>query len=410
VFLSGFMLSMVGAVLASRYQRRLPAIELIAIHSTMLFLCCMVCHGEAYRLRPQPRYLTGYYLMIALGGAAGGVIVAIIAPLIFKTYMEFNIGMAGCCLLAFLADKTPALRRGRRRWVYAAVVATLAILVAIFPTAPPPYRSGDRLVTRTRNFFGVATVWERSPNDPGSHRYILEHGTTIHGLQLVNPAARRVPTAYYGVNSGVGMAVREVLQGGSRRIGVVGLGVGTIAAYGRPGDAVRFYEINPAIERLARSLFSYLAESLATVDVVMGDARLSLETEPPQNFDILVLDAFSSDSVPVHLLTREAFELYLRHLRPDGIIAVHVSARHVDLGSVAIMLGNHMRLKSAWIHDEGDQASVTLMSDWVLLSRNESFMYSDAVRRRSGSPLRDYARVGVWTDDRVNLFKALSWP
>jgi SAM-dependent methyltransferase len=406
VFLSGFMLSMVGAVLTAIYQQHLSAVAQIAIFCTMLFLCCMVCHGEVYRLRPQPHYLTGYYLMIALGGAAGGVFVAIIAPLIFRTYLELNLGMMACCLFVLLADKTPALRRGRRRWVYVSLIILVGVLVALVPTSP--FYTGWTVLTRHRNFYGVATVWERSAGDPLRHCRLLEHGTTVHGIQLVDPAVRRAPTAYYGVKSGVGVALLQLLQGGeSRRIGVVGLGVGTIAAYGRPGDTVRFYEINPVIERLARSLFGYLADSLAKVDVVMGDARLSLEGEPPQEFDILVLDAFSSDSVPVHLLTKEAFDLYLRHLRPDGVIAVHASTRHVDLELVAFTLADHFKLQAALIEDAGEDSEGTLASSWVLLSRNEALMNSNAIRAAAGASQANYPRTDLWTDDRANLLKIL---
>jgi hypothetical protein len=397
---------MIGVILAGVFAKDLSTVTQIAIFSAMLFLCCMTCHGEVYRLKPDPRHVTSYYLMIALGGAAGGAFVAVIAPLIFHTYLELNLGLVACCLFIFLADKTPALHQRRRRWLYIGMIICIGALVAIVQNSPIS-NTGERAIIRTRNFFGVVTIWEKDAGDPAKHQYSLQHGTTIHGLQFVDPDKRLKPTSYYGPASGVGRAVSALPQAGNRQIGVVGLGVGTLAAYGRVGDTIRFYEINPAIEHLARSFFGYIANSSATVDVVMGDARLSLESQPSQGFDLLVLDAFSSDSVPVHLLTKEAFDVYLRHVQPRGIIAVHVSAIHLDLTSVVMTLADHMKLKATLVEDAGTDVEGTVSSTWVLLSRDERLNNSDTIRAVPGTPQRDRTHADLWTDDRVNLLGVL---
>ena len=199
-------------------------------------------------------------------------------------------------------------------------------------------RSGTGKVCRSRNFYGVLTVLKLQQS--GVDCFKLMHGRTAHGLQLADPARANWPTLYFTEKSGVGLAMRALPAAG-RRIGVVGLGAGTLASYGRPGDSFRFYEINPEVERLARSRFTYLSNCLGNVEVVLGDARLSLEQEPGQQFDLLVLDAFSSDAIPVHLLTREAFAVYERHLETNGIIAVHVSNVSLNLAPVVAHLARH---------------------------------------------------------------------
>jgi hypothetical protein len=405
VFLVAFALAIAGAGLAWRYEGKLSAWSQIWIYSGLLLVCCIVCHGELFRLRPDPRYLTSYYLMIAAGGAAGGVFVAVVAPLIFKTYRELHVGILACCLFVLMADKSPALSRGRRRLVWI-VLMLVAGLVAIFVRSPrdEAYKTA---VLNLRNFFGVLTVWEDDRDKPSIHRYVLQHGTTLHGLQFVEPGKRFRATAYYGHSGGAGLAILFFPRQEKRRIGVVGLGVGTLAAYGGEGDYIRFYEINPEVKRLAETRFSYLASCRAKVDVILGDARLSMEAEPAQEFDLLVLDAFTSAAVPVHLLTKEAFEIYLRHIKRDGVIAVHVSNQHVDLHSVVWKAAEHFGLASAWVDDAGDEDRGILASDWILLTYNEQFLEIEAISRVAEEAEPDLSYIDLWTDDHVNLFQVL---
>jgi spermidine synthase len=250
-------------------------------------------------------------------------------------------------------------------------------------------------------------VWEDERDDPAGHQYVLQHGTTLHGLQFVDQAKHLLPTAYYGRSSGAGLAIANFPREVKRRIGAVGLGVGTIAAYGKEGDYFRFYEINPEVKRLAETQFTYLANCAAEVDVIIGDARLSMENEAGQEFDVLILDAFSSAAVPVHLLTKEAFEIYLTHIKPDGVIAVHTSNLHIDLDSVVWKAAEHFKLKSAWIESSESGKKGTLASDWILLTSNEEFLRQRAILRKASEPEGDFSRLDLWTDERVNLFQVL---
>ena len=302
-----------------------------------------------------------------------------------------------------LADKSRAL--SRRRWVWVSLLLVVGVAI-IFLRG----QRGDvhrTAVLNSRNFFGVLTVWESDRDYPARHRYIMQHGTTFHGLQFVDPSKHYQPTAYYGRSSGAGLAMKFFPRQSKRRIGVIGLGVGTLAVYGKQGDYMRFYEINPEVKHLAETWFTYLESCPAEVDVILGDGRLSMEAEAAQEFDLLILDAFTSDAIPVHLLTKEAFEIYLRHLKPDGVIAMHISTIHLDLQSVVWKLAEHFKLKSAWIEDEGSEAKGTFASDWILLTNNDEFLKLKAIRYAASQPESDFGRVGLWTDDHVSLFRIL---
>jgi hypothetical protein len=279
-------------------------------------------------------------------------------------------------------------------------------------------RLADNLVA-IRNFYGAFAVVARDTNDPAWHSYVLRHGRTVHGVQFPQPDKRREPTAYYGPTSGVGLLMlhhprRLAVDPSHRtlRVGVVGLGIGTIAAYGRPGDYIRFYEINPAIIKVATApngYFTYLRDSRARVDIVPGDARLSMEREEEggrsQRFDVLVIDAFSGDAIPVHLLTKQAFEVYLNELSADGVLALHISNNYLDLRPVAASLAQYFGLHCGWVHSEAaDRFAAT--SDWVLLARNTKVLNQPAISTHLG-PLDGKAGVGLWTDDYSNLFQIL---
>ena len=245
--------------------------------------------------------------------------------------------------------------------------------------------SGSERVYRSRNFYGVLTVYEHEKDEPESHYFLLQHGRITHGLQFVDPVQATWPVSYYGPDSGIGLGV-AALPAGRRRIGVVGLGTGTMAAFGRAGDYLRFYEINPQVQAVATSWFSYLPKCPGNVEVAPGDARLSLENEPPQHFDLLVLDAFSSDAIPVHLLTKEAFEVYERHLNTNGIIAVHISNHYLDLEPVVVNLARHFGYKLASIdYDENDEEWWLYSSTWMLLSHNEQIINSPDIRNAAST-------------------------
>jgi spermidine synthase len=353
--------------------------------------------------------------MIAAGGALGGLFVAVIAPLIFSDYFELHWGLLLCGLLFLvvsLRKRRPSTRDSRRsalskmRWPACALwaVGVAALGVALWSQAHQ-YRTTR--VYGARNFYGVLAVFKQDKSDM---RFLeLMHGKTEHGLQFLDPVRAAWPTAYYSEGSGVGRAL-SALPAGSRRIGLVGLGAGTLAAYGQAGDYLRFYEINPDVLRLANSPFTYLAHCQGKVDVVLGDARLSLEREPPQDFDMLVLDAFNSDAIPVHLLTEEAFAVYERHIKTNGIIAFHISNGHLNLEPVVLNLARRFNYESALIEYSPPQDQWwNQLSTWVLLSRNEELINSPAIRESTRPAQADTGTVPLWTDDFASLFQIIRW-
>lgn len=397
----------------------------IGAFSAVLFAGCLVCHGELARSKPDPAHLTTFYLALAAGGAIGGLFVAVVAPRIFPAFWEFPIGLFLVCLLFVLAqvrDEDSFVRSYIAGAGTAALVLLVALGVFLFREAREDVSES---VEVSRNFFGVLRVMEDAPQDPEAHVMKLRHGRIAHGFQYVDSEARHAPTSYYTEKSGVGLAIlhhprRAAADPASRslRIGIVGLGVGTIAAYGKPGDTVRFYEINPDVLRLssgAAPRFTYLKDCPARVEIALGDARLVLERELKegrrQNFDVLAIDAFSSDSIPVHLLTREAFALYLEHLRkPDGVLAVHVSNRFLDLLPVVHSLAQHFGVPDAYISSEKDEQGAW-RSDWVLLNPSGVVLDDAAVEEETTEwdETSGNRRLRLWTDDYSNLLTVMKW-
>src|SRR5438874_480837 len=378
---------------------------LIPLYCATLFAACMVCHGELARSKPHPQHLTGFYLMLALGGAAGGVLAGLVAPNVFEDLYELPIGMLALSLLviaALLRDRASLLHG---RFGIAARIASLALAAALAVTLYRTYaeNSADTRV-RSRNFYGVLNVHD-SGEGPDAMR-ILSHGTIVHGKQFLDPDRRGLPTSYYGPRSGIGLALLDARAHGPLRVGVVGLGAGTLAAYGRAGDVFRFYDINSGVVELARSEFTFLKDSPAKVEVALGDARLSLERERPQNFDVLALDAFSSDAIPVHLLTVEAFKTYLRHLKPGGVLAVHISNRYLDLVPVVQQAGRRLSLEVRQVESDDDDEAGVYRSDWMLLSASpapfEGELLKEAAERIDAVP-----RVRLWTDDYSDVYRIL---
>ncbi|HYX68664.1 MAG TPA: hypothetical protein VE825_06000 [Terriglobales bacterium] len=442
---------------------------------------CLVCHGELHRLKPAPRHLTSFYLMIAAGGALGTAFVSLVAPVIFQAVWEFHLALGACALLAaamLLMDPAGGLRRAPWRAPLATlVVGLLPMVVALnWGVEMPPnlqayylvamgvcallaagafawrQRRGKQhpaqrwaqfalliaplmlalflvmdarsyhgtLVLRARNFYGVLSVMEQDRGDPMHDSYELYHGRILHGLQLRNPALRHRATSYYSNQSGIGLALRYHWRRwnpqpdqATLRVGVLGLGTGTILIYAAPGDYFRVYELNPAIVKLTQGpdpYFSYVRDARGATDIVLGDARLSLQAEADrgqfQRFDVLVLDAFNGDAIPVHLLTREAFALYVKHLRDDqSVIAINITNHVLDLSGVVSALAQEYGFNGVRIltHHKGDYVQET---DWILLSRHSPVLKAPPV----DSEVRDLdlgSRAAVWTDDYSNIFSLL---
>lgn len=383
-----------------------PFRQLLLLYSLGLFVCCMVCHGELYRLKPDPRELTAFYLMIALGGASGGLFVAVVAPLIFQSYAELPCGVFLCGLLfAVACHRGPSAGRAElRRWVpWGVALAALALGLYL-----PIHTAPSSTICRTRNFYGVLRVTEEAKDSLEFHHFALYHAATMHGAQFVHPVGATWPTAYYTPKSGVGLAV-FALPKTSRRIGLVGMGAGTLATYARTNDHLTFYEINPQVPMLASNYFSYVQHSKGKVDIKLGDARLVLEREPSQQFDLLVLDAFSGDGVPVHLLTREAFAIYERQLKTNGVIAVHVSNNFIDLEPVLANAAAEFKFHLAAVESNAHHTEPwwVLPAKWVLLTHDAEFLKTPAIRDAS-RPLHPNPRhLPLWTDDFSSLYQIL---
>jgi SAM-dependent methyltransferase/MFS family permease len=364
-----------------------------------LFLACLFCHGELYQSRPAPRYLTTFYLVVSAGGALGGLLVAVVAPLLFSGYFELGAGLAAVALLAVLRFD----RLGR-----IAYAASLLVLLGVAACATYDGLRHQRDVrVAKRSFYGVLRVKEYGVAGEESHLRRLVHGTIMHGEQYMGEATRRQPTTYYQRTSGIGAAI-ESKQEHPVKVGVIGLGTGTIAAYGREGDVYRFYDIDANVIAIARSEFTFLGDSRAKVETALGDARLTLEREPPQGFDILAVDAFSSDAIPVHLITREALGTYLRHMKPDGIVAFHVSNRFLSLVPVVARIAKELNAHASLVSDDpDDDDDKRSRSDWVLVSKDEKALAAPSIVAAGGEPAEDRPEWRTWTDDYSNLIQIL---
>lgn len=354
----------------------------IPVLMTGLFVVCMYCHGELASRKPAPEHLTRFYLMLSVGGAAGALLVAIVAPRAMRGVYELPMALLACATLALFVNY-------RRHWLSdaawtAACVGTLAVAYGTVTA----HADGTREMVR--NFYGAVRV-----TDSGSVRSIV-HGTINHGLQRLDHPHE--PTTYYSRASGGAKAI-EALRRPGMKVGVVGLGAGTLAVYAKPGDHYRFYEINPEVARLARDHFTFLRDCAGKVDVLVGDGRLLLAAEQPQQYDVLVIDAFSGDSIPVHLLTLEAFTLYGRHLRPDGILALHISNTHLDLRPVVARLAESLARPAYVVENSGAPKTEVSESVWALVPMQ--------LRTLTGRLWTDTRSLPLWTDDYSNLVQVL---
>ena len=372
-----------------------------------LFVCCMVCHGELVRLKPDPRHLTLFYVMVSLGGAAGGLFVGLVAPNFFHAYYEFPLGLGFCAVVAgFVLARTLIRRTGPSRvWAVAAVSVLIGAYAWGLGIVMRDMVRNYRVVAR--NFYGQLRVFDDGDVsiDENANRKLV-HGTINHGEQMLREAYRREPVTYFCPDSGIGRAMRSQ-EGRPRRIGILGLGCGTLAAYGRAGDIMRIYEINPLVLQIANTQFSYLRDTAARVEVIIGDGRLRLDAEPSQRFDLLVMDAFSGDSVPVHLITLEAFRTYFRHLKADGILAVNISNRYLNLQPVMERAASAIgKVAMVYEYRPPDEEFLCFSCTWTLVMSRDTLelhpeLKSNARLLRPERPFR------IWTDDYSNLFGIL---
>jgi hypothetical protein len=399
----------------------LPIMGQVAVYSALLFALCMVCHGEMVGLRPHPRYLTSFYLLMSAGGALGGAFVSLVAPVIFSGFWELHVSLWLAWALFLVV-----ILRADYSWInqpgmtaLKKVVAGLLLLLAGTLYGHTRYAHDDALYCE-RSFYGVLRVRHMGGWDEEEKALKLSHGAIVHGFQYTTPARRMESVSYYGPGSGIALTLTEypkwLVETGQEhpmKVGIIGLGVGTLATFGQPGDLYRFYEINPSVIALSQgpeAYFTYLKETRARVEVVDGDARISLERELQegngQNFDVLAVDAFSSDSIPAHLLTHEALKLYMMHLRPNGVLVLHISNRHLDLRPVVAGLARQEGLLARIIESDGDDKG-SWGSTWVLVTDNREFAARPEILDAE-SDHEARSDTDVWTDDYSNIYQILN--
>jgi hypothetical protein len=379
----------------------IPIFQSMAINLSAFFVACMVCHGELARLQPHPSYLTGYYLMLSIGGAFGGFFVGVIAPYWFNSNYELSIGIILTGFVAAIAI-IPKTTFSHPAWRKVTIASSLLILLALgwlrINDHIEENKDADVMV---RNFYGSLKVFA----DPEDGYRTMMHGQIIHGRQYMTPEKLAYPTTYYSTDGGAGKAMQIKADGGKLRVGVIGLGVGTLASYGRKDDYYRLYDIDPLVIDIAHNNFSYLSQTSATTEIVLGDARLQLERETPQKFDVLVVDAFSGDSVPVHLLTYEAFALYFKHLKPDGVLAVHITNRFLDLRPVVKTAAEHFAREARLVEFEGDRSRLIFHSRWALISGDPAFFKHPSLI--DSTPITVRRDFLPWKDDYSSILSIL---
>jgi len=388
------------------FHQRMPARPVIALLAVALFVCCMACHGELARLKPHPKYLTSFYVIVSLGGAFGGIFVGLVAPNLFRAYYEFPIGLALTAVVLAIVFVS-ALWQVQPGWKWAGVVC-LSVMAAgfLYFNGLIMHQMVSGCLLATRNFYGQLRV--RQEGDPATDEEALRrliHGTINHGEQYLREPRRREPVTYFCPESGIGRGM-EAQEGKTRRIGILGLGCGTLAAYGRPGDTLRIYEINPQVLEIANNEFTYIRDTPAKVEVALGDGRLLLESEPSQHFDMLVMDAFSGDSVPVHLITKEAFATYFRHLKADGILAVNISNAYLDLEPVMERAASAFGKLALAYHYTPTDDSYCFSCSWALIM-DRSVADAHPQLLRDAKVLRPESKFRIWTDEFSNIFGIL---
>ncbi len=385
------------------------------VYLGVLFLICMVSHGEMVRCKPAPQHLTAFYLMVSAGGALGGLFVALVCPQLFSTFIEMGIGLVLAFMLAVtvLADEFWNAWALNRLWKQCVAFAICFALLIVVVRAQFVTFTTDAVIS-LRNFYGMLSVEEDDLGEPLLHIRELLNGRILHGSQFLDDDRSQNPTTYYNEESGIGVAIARFPGSDPKRVATVGLGAGTIAAYAEEGDYYCFYEINPNVRLFATTRFTYLGDAQqrgASVNIELGDARISLERQEPQRYDIIALDAFSGDAIPAHLLTREAFAEYVRHLNDDGVIAVHISNRHLDLTPVVGGIAEHYNFSLLRVETDDDGFAGEAGSDWLLLTRNDRFMNDYHVLESSENvEPGSYKSIAPWTDQFSNLFEILEKP
>jgi hypothetical protein len=395
-------------VIEQALETRLGILALVTLSFGSLFLGCMVCHGELVRRAPPPARLTEFYLFMSAGGALGGMFVGLFAPAVFNSFWEWPIAVAACVLVALLVvwdEFRPATVESRSQWLGRTAIAMITGGLVLIQIAQSAFNRRPTIFAE-RNFYGVVTVSDEPSSAGHEPVRMMINGGIQHGRQYLDSERRREPLAYYGRKTGVAQVLNARKQRPGLKVGVIGLGVGTLATYAEPGHVYRFYEINPICDVAAREYFTYLDDCLGTADTIIGDARLVLEKEEPQEFDVLVLDAFSGDAVPAHLLTTEAFDIYLKHLKPDGVIALHITNTYLTLDPVVLAIAGQHRLSAVRVETARDTAAKLERTRYMVLSRDQSQLAD--VDGRELTPGQDSSDKHLWSDDFSDLLSVMT--
>jgi spermidine synthase len=431
------------------FNTALPVAIQAPVHLLAFFLASMVCHGELARRRPDGRYVTEFYLSMSIGGVLGGLFNALVAPVVFNTVLEYPLALVLACALYPRRSKNETLRAKQLDVALPVVVGGLTfalmflfgssaslraftLLVALivpsvlcFSFAGRPLRfalglgalmlaggtytaAREDVTHRGRSFFGVHRVFDA---DQRNLRYLV-HGGIVHGAQHLEPARRREPTLYYRKEGPVGHVFTELRRPDANRIAVVGLGIGGLAAYSEPGEAWTFFEIDPTIADLARDRkqFTFLSDSPSRMRIVLGDARIALTKEPDRAYDLLIVDAFSSDAIPVHLITREAIDLYFQKLDTDGVLAFHISNRYLNLAPLVSKLSRDSGLTCLVRSDNGSASAAkgNVATRWAVMARSAATL-EPLSRDSRWKALPPHPRAVAWTDDFSNPLSAMRW-
>lgn len=395
------------------YELDNTALNYIITYGLGVFVICMVLHGELARLKPGEDKLTLFYLLTSLGGALGGFFIIFIVPVIFKNYWEIYIALGGSiiALLFLFSRKEYAFKKNLYK--NAGYIIGVSLLILMGYTYYTESRSKNSIVLESRrNFYGVLKVIEKNKNSDTWMRQLI-HGVIAHGLQLMDKNFMNVPLAYYGAQSGIGLAInfhseRYNPENNYRlNVGMIGMGIGTISAFGKENDTFKYYEINDEVEILAKKYFSYVSNSKSKTDVVIGDGRISLERELNKTgsnmFDVLGVDAFSGDAVPIHLLTKEAMDLYLKHLKKDGILAFHISNKYLNLVPVMKGLTMHSGIPFYGFVQKGDSDNLLKDAEWILFTTNKNFISNPEVSKFIVPINMNLIKAEQWTDDYSSI-------
>ena len=420
-FLPFFLVTSALSLIVLSQGIAVPFFVQIGGYSSVCFGAAMCCHGELARIKPGTKHLTMFYLFVSIGGALGGIAVAVVAPAIFNDYYEYQLGLIlaiACCLVAYWMQKDTSGKRSKwNRWIGGGVLHVLA-LVVIVACGVSWYmtwkkNSADNILEKSRTAYGTLKVEDKTDH------VTLTNGATSHGIQFKAEDKKFAPSSYYGPTSGLGRSIKWLRQRNADNpeaeqpidFGTIGLGVGTVSSWCQPGDTMRIFEINPDVERVARRYFSYLEHCKVEPEIVLGDARLQLEREldgETRKYDLLIADAFSSDSVPMHLLTLEALEIYQERLKPHGILAVHVSNRFLNLHQVVVSAADELGLNSVRVSDSPDDDDLYFSTTWVLVCRDNEF--PDYLTLEDVShDLNQETEIAPWTDDFASIIPVLKW-